>query len=97
MFTIKYRYYVAAKEQPADGPAFFDECESIHGPFEVISQYRENGYIVVTGQVGPDSLPMTFGPEKGTDPPTAGSPPRSPRPTLWVMNEQGATIAKYDL
>lgn len=92
MFTIKYHFYVLAAAQSSDGP-FYDECESCHGPFEVVSQEREDGYIVVHG-IDCSGLPMTFGPVKSQDQ-VAGKP--EPRPVVWVMNEHGATIAKYDL
>jgi hypothetical protein len=95
MFTIKYRFYVLAEAQSSDGP-FYDECESCHGPFEVVSQEREDGYIVVHG-IDPAGQPMTFGPHKADG--GVSDVPRSmpPRPVVWVMNEHGATIAKYDL
>lgn len=95
MFTIKYRFYTLAQPVAGETANFYDECESCHGPFEVISQGRENGYITVSGIPTPGNLPMTFGPF--VPPLDAPDPSRHPRPTIWVMNEGGATIARYDL
>jgi hypothetical protein len=100
MFTIKYRYYTPAKTQPVDGPKFYDECESCHGPFEVVNQARDdNGYIEVHGIRGRSDgyLPMTFGPFHDPNGEDVKPGQQHPRPTLWVMNEAGATVAKYDL
>lgn len=95
MFTIKYRTYSLARTQPKDcssGP-FYDENEQIHGPFELVSKEQdEDGYTVVHCHRGTDPA-LTFGPFN--QPEAAGS--KRPRPTLWVMNSAGATVAKYDL
>jgi hypothetical protein len=91
MFTIKYRFYNLAAQQPTEGPQFYDQCESCHGPFEVVSQERSDGYIVVHG-IDPAGQPMTFGPYNPPDQVAS-----APRPIVWVMNEAGATVAKYDL
>lgn len=93
MFTLKYRSYSLAKVQPpadcTSGP-FYDEHELIDGPFAMISKEMDDGYIVIHAHRDHNSPGMTFGPVKADE---AGKP----RPTLWVMNEQGATVAKYDL
>jgi hypothetical protein len=94
MFTIKYRFYTLAAAQSVDGP-FYDQCESCHGPFEVVSQERDqNGSIVVHG-IDPNGQPMTFGPARAEESAVLHNP--SPRPVIWVMNDHGATIARYDL
>jgi hypothetical protein len=99
MFTIKYRFYNLAPQQPSEGPRYYDQCESCHGPFEVVSQERKDGYIVVHG-IDPAGAPMTFGPHRIADLEAAvagDTTSQAPRPIVWVMNEHGATIAKYDL
>lgn len=94
MFTLKYRFYVPADQQPVDGPAHYDQCESCHGPYECVSQERQKGYIVVHG-IDSSGQPMTFGPHKSE--PRATGDLGEPRPIVWVMNATGATIARYDL
>jgi hypothetical protein len=99
MFTIKYRFFVLADQQPQEGPKHYDQCESCHGPFEVVSQERRRGFIVVHG-IDPAGQPMTFGPHQidSLEAAAAGDlESQAPRPTVWVMNEAGATVAKYDL
>lgn len=95
MFTIKYRCYDRAPAQPAEGPTNYNENEQLHGPFDVISKEQdEDGYTLVHGHYPGELSPcMTFGPFK--PPETAGE--YHPRPTLWVMNESGATVARYDI
>jgi hypothetical protein len=94
MFTIKYRSYSLSQNQPpADciaPTAFYDEHELIDGPFAMVSKELEDGYTVVHAHRDHNALGMSFGPVKAG---AAGQP----RPTLWVMNEAGATVAKYDL
>lgn len=97
MFTIKYRTYNPAP--PVDGMinSGWLQHEQIWGPFEFVTQEAADDgksiiyghYKAIPGETG--GLPMTFGPI-GDD-----WPQNQPRPMLWVMNEQGATIAKYDL
>jgi hypothetical protein len=96
MFTIKYQTFSLSPTQPADAPgSFYDRSEQIHGPFAMVSQEYKEGYSVVYCHRTEDALGMTFGPFIPPEQGDGGS--RHPRPTLWVMNEQGATIAKYDL
>jgi hypothetical protein len=94
MFTIKYRTYSVSRIQPpADciaPTAFYDEHELIDGPFAMVSKEIDDGYVVVYAHREHNAPGMTFGPVKVD---AAGQP----RPTLWVMNEAGATVAKYDL
>lgn len=93
MFTIKYRTYSLSRTQDAaeGAPHYYDENEQIHGPFELISKEQdESGYTLVHAHRETSAPGMTFGPIHADE---AGKP----RPTLWVMNEQGSTIAKYDL
>ena len=92
-FTVKYQRYVPAAAQPADGPVFYSPIQSIDGPFTSIHQEYKDGLLVVYAHRG-DELGMTYGPVFGTDAPPERQPPR---PTLWVMNDQGQTVAKYDL
>lgn len=96
MFTIKYRYYTLTQQPQGVEFICYDENESMHGPYDVISKGMENGYPTVQGipEPGPN-LPMTFGPF--TPPSDSPHPEKHPRPTVWVMNEAGATVAKYDL
>lgn len=94
MFTIKYQTYNLASQQPVNGPANYDRCEQIHGPFGLVSQEMEGGYTVVYAHQG-DAPGMTFGPNRGRELLEGETPP--PRSTLWVMNEAGATVATYQL
>lgn len=110
MFTVKYRYWMPAPDPKAEqsdaaGPAIipgsYVSHEQIWGPYEFVTKETcmKTGLPVVYchQQLAVDAehgkLPMTFGPI------TAGgeTPDAQPRPTLWVMNEHGATVAKYDL
>lgn len=93
MFTVKYRTFECAKTQLVEGPCFFDMHEHISGPYEQISQEYQDGYMVVHAHREGGAPGYTFGPIFGQD----ESTDTPPRPTLWVMNEQGATVAKYDL
>lgn len=95
MFTIKYRYYTLTPQPQGVTFICYDENESLHGPYEVVSKGMENGYPTVHCIPAPGELPMTFGPFVA--PSDAPDPERHPRPTIWVMNDQGATISKYDL
>lgn len=103
MFTIKYRYFMPATE-PGEGvtqarviPGSWIEHEQVWGPFEFVTKEADvHGNPMIYGHYQPapgtsGGLPMTFGPIQGAG---DGEPSR---PTAWVMNEQGATIAKYDL
>lgn len=91
MFTVKYRTYRPSACQKDDAPTFYDECEQIHGPFDLVSQEFEDGYKVVYAHRG-EGPGMAFGPIKTDE--GVESPPR---PRLWVMNEAGATVATYEL
>lgn len=104
MFTIKYRTFERAHQQnaAAGSPTYYDEHEQIHGPFALISKETdENGYPVVHAHRSENEPGMTFTHSRIRDledQQVAGQPePPAPLSTLWVMNEQGATIAKYDL
>jgi hypothetical protein len=91
MFTVKYRTYNPCPKQPADCTSRqYDEVEMIQGPFAFVSKEMEDGYTVVYAHRDDTAPGYTFGPIFSDE---AGRP----RPALWVMNEQGATIAKYDL
>ncbi len=93
MFTIKYRRYnLAAKQCTEASTPFFDPVETIDGPFAQINQEYESGYMVVYAHRSDGELGMSYGPNNGID-----GPQSPPRPTLWIMNEHGATVAKYDL
>jgi hypothetical protein len=94
MFTIKYRFYALSPLQSPEGP-FYDQCESCHGPFETVSQERDANNCIVVHGIDPAGQPMTFGAVARDEQRVAGQPP--PRPVVWVMNDAGATIAKYDL
>lgn len=90
MFTVKYRSYSMAPAQCTEGPTNYDENEQLHGPFTLISREQDlNGYAVIYAHNG-DDPGMVFGPIQADE---AGKP----RPILWVMNDAGATVAKYDL
>jgi len=94
MFTIKYRFYNLAVQQPTEGPQFLRPVRKLSRSVEVVSQERDDGYIVVHG-VDPDGQPMTFGPH---NPPDQVAGKSAPRPVIWVMNEQArrwlSTICK---
>jgi hypothetical protein len=96
MFTIKYRSFVPAATQNAEpgSPTLYDCVEQISGGYDFVSQEIEDGYMVVHAHRGGDPG-MTFGPCKGVDRKAGEAPP--PRPTVYVMNDTGATVAKYDL
>jgi hypothetical protein len=99
MFTVKYRTYNLAPVQNADplAPRCYDEVEMIYGTFELVSKEQDvDGNTVVHchrpgGDPGLTIKHCDHGPE-----PAAGQLP-APRSKCWVMNEQGATVAKYDL
>lgn len=74
----------------------FSECDRIDGPYGSVSSRYEGGYLTIFATRGDFNPGMTYGPVLSPEP-RAGDPPSAPRPTLWVMNESGATIAKYDL
>jgi len=95
MFTIKYRAYRRAPQQPTDGSTNYCVHEQLHGPFAFVSQEIDDcsGAMVVHAHgdvAGSDDPRVMFGPiitdNDGT-----------PRPVVWVMNETGATVARYDL
>lgn len=92
MFTIKYRSWEVCDRQPTPAPASpcYSQLERLDGPFAAVSTRYENGLLAVSCDRNDMTPGMTYGPVQ----PTEGN---VPRPTLWVMNEQGATIAKYDL
>jgi len=69
--------------------------EQISGDYEFISQEIEDGCIVVHGHREGGIPGCTWGPHKSPDWEPGQQP--APRPTLYVMNEHGATVAKYDL
>lgn len=95
MFTIKYRTFAPVEPLQQDlragaPPRAFQPSEQLHGPFLFVSQEHENGYVTVhchSDDAGPG---FSFGP-------CTDLPSDCPRPTVWVMNEHGATVAKYDL
>lgn len=91
MFTIKYRHFRPSVLQDESDPITrYDSIELIDGPFDLVSQEMDDGYLVVHGHRGENMLGTTFGPVKEDD---AGRP----RPTVWVMNEAGATVSTYRL
>lgn len=96
MFTVKYRTYNLAPKQPAEGPRNYDEVEMIYGPFELIlKEQDEDGYTVIHAHRAGGGDPLTVKHCDHGDQVAGQLPP--PRSTAWIMNEQGATIAKYDL
>jgi hypothetical protein len=91
MYTMKYRYYARSNTQPADAShTAYDEFEMIQGPFSYVSAEWDDGWRVVHAHRNDTEPGYTFGPVKDA---AAGQP----RPTLYVMNDHGATVAKYDL
>lgn len=60
------------------------------GASDVHAAYDSNGRLVVSAKRHDDTL-ITYGPFM--------DPPETVRihPVLWVMNDHGATVAKYDL
>lgn len=93
MFTVKYQSFQPCAMQQEGAPTFYDKLEQVHGPFEFVSQEMIEGMIVVYAHREGGAPGMTFGPFQ--PPETIGEKP--PRPTVWVMNASGATVAKYDL
>ncbi len=98
MFTLKYRMHEVTNEQlPADceAPKYASlPIEQIHGPFDEVSQSWQDRRMVVHANRHDGEPGMTFGPII-----TVADEPAFyvPRPTLWVMNESGATVATYHL
>lgn len=91
MLTIKYRTFRRAHLQPADGPVNYASHEQIHGPFDLVSQeIDDDNRVVVFAHRGEGNV--MFGPIVPQDEPNS-----TPRPIIWVMNESGATVARYDL
>lgn len=97
MFTVKYRQWNPAPDTAQNAiPGSWVSTEQLWGPFEFVSaENRDNGleiYGYYKGYHNGDErgLPMTFGP-------FINQQEGQPRPTLWVMNEAGATVAKYEL
>lgn len=98
MFTVKFRTYNLAPTQSADpkAPRCYDEVELIYGTFELVSKEQDgDGNTVVYAHRPGGAEGLTL---KHCDhiQQVAGQLP-PPRSTCWVMNEQGATVAKYDL
>lgn len=90
MFTIKYRSYQPASKQPCDGYVDYTSREEVTGPYSHVTQdVDENDQLIINAANG--DIRIMFGPWL----PPEGD--RTPRPTVWVMNESGATVAKYDL
>lgn len=91
MFTIKFRTYALAPIQCEGAPLCYDENEQLHGPFDFVSKERdEDGCSIVHCHRG--TGPAISFKDTGLDE-VAGA--KRPRPTLWVMNEHGATVATY--
>lgn len=82
-------------EMPIGRHIGMTECDRIDGPYESIATRYEDGYLTVYASRNYLQPGMTYGPVIGPELPPGT--PQGPRPTLWVMNEAGATIAKYDL
>lgn len=98
MFTVKYRTYSLAPTQNSDlsAPRCYSETELIYGPFELISKEQdEDGYTVIHAHRAGGDPGLTLKHCEHADQ-AAGQPP-APRSTAWVMNANGATVAKYDL
>lgn len=97
--TVKYRSYELGPKQCSGGPPLYDEHEQIHGPFEFVSKEMKDGYPVVHCHLDGGQPGITFGPIRsaGDDAAAGTDTYQPPRPTVWVMNYYGATIAKYDL
>jgi hypothetical protein len=88
MFTIKYRSYRPLTNSLTN----YVTHELIDGPFSLVSQeVDEDGHIVVHAHRTSAESGTMFGPWV----PCVGDP--TPGPIVWVMNENGATVAKYDL
>jgi len=82
MFTVKYRFFEQDKSNR------FKPAERLDGPFNSVSQTLEDGLCVVRAE-HKDDTSMTYGPFFAEE--------HWPRPVVYVMNERGSTIAKYDL
>lgn len=93
MFTVKYRSFALSPIQSSGNLINYDMSEQIHGPFLFVSQEYESGKMVVYAHRDEHAAGFAFGPFVPSE--LAGDD--HPHPTVWVMNEQGATIAKYDL
>lgn len=93
MFTVKFRHYELSDQQPPKDcvapKKFYDECEYVSGPYQTVQKRMDDGWQIVTAYDGANPG-YTWGPFKDLD-------EGQPRPTIWVMNDQGSTIAKYEL
>lgn len=94
-FTIKYRSWGLAVAQDPEHYPVYSQTELISGPWDLVSQEVEGGCVVVHAHAHAEKADsrMTYGPWL----PPEGDGPASPRPIVWVMNESGATVARYDL
>lgn len=97
MFTVKYQSFQPCAQQPSEGPTHYDRVEQIQGPFELVSQEMKDGYIVVYAHRDACAPGVMFGPFVEPDTNSLAPVSSAPRPTVWVMNDHGATVAKYDL
>lgn len=98
MFTVKYRTYNLAPKQQAGGPLCYDEVEMIYGTFELISKEQDEDGNTVIHCHRPGGAPgLTVKHCDHQDEKRAAGDLPPPRSTCWIMNEQGATVAKYDL
>jgi len=94
MFTIKYRTYRFAPQQPTLGEPCYCTHEQILGPFEFVSQEVDDKTSqFVVHAYAPGGSSTTLGPVQRPDEGQQNPPP----PIIWVMNETGATVARYDL
>lgn len=95
MFTIKYRSHRLADAQDSETYPRFVAHEQISGPYAFVSQEIENGRAVVYCHDEHGDSRLMLGPWVPAGP--ADGIPEGPRPTVYVMNASGATVAKYDL
>lgn len=93
-FTIKQSMFAVRDPLPGHVLGSIEPIDTIAGPFSYVSVRLEDGCQVVTGHYASGEPGWTFGPFGGPEPDCGLE---IPRPTIWVMNEAGATVAKYTL
>lgn len=95
-FTVKYRSFEAAVPSRYDPLAQRPiPVEQLHGPYAMVCQGHEGGDVAVYCHDEHGDCRITFGPWLPPERTELGDP--IPRPTVYVMNAAGATVAKYDL
>lgn len=92
-FTLKYRYWALSPAQESDNFPNYMELEALSGPWDYVFKDMELGLPLIRAHNEGGSGSATYGPFLREE----LDRPGSPHPVVWVMNESGATVAKYEL